>query len=142
MSNSTHIRIGTSLKNDVVIKNEHVDLNHLELFSDDSGHVFITDLASENGTFVNGKKLKGYTLLDSGDQVFLGKSYQLNWEVYKSISPKKEVVKQSTQTVRPKVNSQTSTPTLNAVLFNGINKQLILIYGLIIFVLILIAVVF
>ena len=75
MSEKIQLKIGRSVKNDVVVDNEDVSLFHLELFGDASGNIFITDLNSEAGTFVNGKRLKGYTLLGSGDYVQLCASY-------------------------------------------------------------------
>ena len=91
MSEKIQLKIGRSDKNDIVVHNEDVSLFHLELFGDASGNIFITDLDSEAGTFVNGKRLKGYTLLGSGDYVQLGASYELKWAQYKLSPALKEV---------------------------------------------------
>jgi pSer/pThr/pTyr-binding forkhead associated (FHA) protein len=91
MQKNIHLRIGSSPKNEIVVQNSSVDSFHLELFSDTEGNVFITDLNSKSGTFINGKRLKGYTLLDSGDDVVLGDSYRLKWEQYKIVVPKKVI---------------------------------------------------
>ena len=50
-----HIRIGSAVDNQLVIENSGIDSYHLELFSDSEGNVFITDLNTKNGTFVNGR---------------------------------------------------------------------------------------
>ena len=74
------LKIGKSPENDVVINNSFVSDTHLELYLDESETVFLTDLKSENGTFVNGKRLKGYIKLCPEDEVFIGNGYFLNWE--------------------------------------------------------------
>ena len=57
------IKIGRSSENDIVIgEDSNVSRNHAEIFEDDEGRVFLTDLDSANGTFINGKKLKGNKL--------------------------------------------------------------------------------
>ena len=144
MQKNIHLRIGSSPKNEIVVQNISVDSFHLELFSDTEGNVFITDLQTESGTFVNGKRLKGYTLLDSGDEVILGDSYRLYWEQYKIEVPKKVVSsdKKTTplHTNSTKTNSSSSTkskPLAKNSSEGNINKQLMLIYGLVLFVILL-----
>ncbi len=144
MQKNIHLRIGSSPKNEIVVQNISVDAFHLELFSDTEGNVFITDLNSKSGTFINGKRLKGYTLLDSGDEVVLGDSYRLNWEQYKIVVPKKVVSsdKKTTpiNTKTTKTNSSSSTkskPLAQNSSEGNINKQLMIIYGLVLFVILL-----
>ena len=144
MQKNIHLRIGSSPKNEIVVQNISVDSFHIELFSDTEGNVFITDLQTKSGTFVNGKRLKGYTLLDSGDEVILGDSYRLNWEQYKIEVPKKVVSsdKKTTplHTNSTKTNSSSSTkskPLAKNSSEGKINKQLMLIYGLVLFVILL-----
>jgi pSer/pThr/pTyr-binding forkhead associated (FHA) protein len=144
MQKNIHLRFGTSPKNDVVVQNSSVDLFHLELFSDTEGNVFITDLNSKSGTFINGKRLKGYTLLDSGDDVVLGDSYHLNWEKYtivaskKVVSTDKKIVSQNTASTKTNTSSSTnSKPIPKKASARKINSQLLLIYGLILFVILL-----
>jgi len=144
MQKNIHLRIGSSPKNEIVVQDKVLDLYHLELFSDTEGNVFITDLNSKSGTFINGKRLKGYTLLDSGDEVVLGDSYRLNWEQYKIVVPKKVVSsdKKTTplNTNSTKTNSSGSTrskPLAKNSSEGNINKQLMLIYGLVLFVILL-----
>lgn len=77
-----HLRIGSSVNNDMVIDSEGVDGNHLELFCDLEGNVFITDLNTKNGTYINGEELNGYALLKQGDKVVLGHHYVFRWESF------------------------------------------------------------
>ena len=51
------IKIGRTEGNDLVIKDDTtISRNHAEIFQDDEGNIFLTDLNSSNGTFVNGNK--------------------------------------------------------------------------------------
>ena len=90
-----HIKIGRSKENDVVIgEDSNVSRNHAEIFEDDEGRVFLTDLDSANGTFINGKKLKGSELLKKNDIVKIGKTV-LPWKNYlkKDLIIKNEEIK-------------------------------------------------
>jgi pSer/pThr/pTyr-binding forkhead associated (FHA) protein len=72
--NKIHLRIGGAKDNQLVIECVDIAPYHLELFCDSSGNVFITDLNSEQGTFVNNRRLNGFQLLKRGD-LFLGGIY-------------------------------------------------------------------
>jgi pSer/pThr/pTyr-binding forkhead associated (FHA) protein len=138
MSEKIQLKIGRSVKNDIVVHNEDVSLFHLELFGDASGNIFITDLDTEAGTFVNGKRLKGYTLLGSGDYVQLGASYEFKWAKYR-ISP---VLKDDTSDQKNKNKTSPSSNTdknkPSKPKGGGVEtKQLIVIYSLVLFFLIL-----
>ena len=78
--NKLHLKIGTSSSNELVLEYSGIDPHHLELFCDVYGNVFITDLKSKNGTFVNDQQLNGFKLLGAGDKVRLGKIYIFDWE--------------------------------------------------------------
>ena len=53
------VKIGRSVDNTIVVKDDTtISRNHAEIFQDDEGNIFLTDLNSSNGTYVNGKKLK------------------------------------------------------------------------------------
>ncbi|MCX8486177.1 MAG: FHA domain-containing protein [Crocinitomicaceae bacterium] len=75
-----HLRIGSALDNQLVIESVDVAPYHLELFCDTSGNVFITDLGSEQGTFVNNRRLDGFKLLKKGDRVHFGQRHVFQWE--------------------------------------------------------------
>ena len=69
------IKIGRSKENDVVLENDdNISRTHAEIFQDDEGRIFLTDLGSSNGTFVNGNKIEGSTLLKQLDIVKVGKT--------------------------------------------------------------------
>lgn len=64
--------IGRDLSNDIVLPDSTVSLVHCKLFSQNN-RVFITDLGSTNGTYVNGKRIINTELID-GDMVLIGDS--------------------------------------------------------------------
>lgn len=143
--NKIHIRIGTAPDNQMVLESDGVDAYHLELFSDTDGNVFITDLNSVNGTFVNGKQLRGFMMLNEGDKVVLGHYFTFRWENF--IQKPKPVVEKKTVTTttekplqnrvaeKPKEKEQVTVP-------KNIDKQLVVIYSLIVLVLALLAFLF
>lgn len=128
--NKIHIRIGRAVDNQLVIENSGVDDYHLELFSDPDGNVFITDLNTMNGTYVNGRLLEGFTMLSPGDNVVLGQHHLFRWESY----IQKKVTSSETKQVKKEVEVPVYMPIQN----KKINKQLVVIYTLIVLVLLLI----
>lgn len=142
MSEKLLLRIGRAPENDLVINQDDIGNLHLELFRDATGNVFITDMESPFGTYVNNKRLKGYTLLGMGDEVRLGESYILKWEKYtiEPVSTPRVSAQErpsQKQTVRPtqrtEAKKKTSIPKSDATT----NKQLIIIYGVLLFLIIL-----
>tara|TARA_B110001452_G_scaffold64656_1_gene51388 strand:+ start:924 stop:1589 length:666 start_codon:yes stop_codon:yes gene_type:complete len=76
------VKIGRSDENDIVLKNDlNISRNHCEIFQDDEKNIFLTDLKSANGCFVNGKKVNGSTMLNTNDIVKLGTTV-LPWKDY------------------------------------------------------------
>jgi pSer/pThr/pTyr-binding forkhead associated (FHA) protein len=80
MSAAKLMRVGRAVDNELVLTTPFISDYHLEIFQDPQGNVFMTDLKSANGTFVNGSRLIGFILLKAGDEVFLGTGYKLEWE--------------------------------------------------------------
>ncbi len=74
------LKIGRALDNDVILNIPFISDYHLEIFQDPEGNVFMTDLNSANGTFVNGKRLNGFIMLQPKDEVFLGNGFKMHWE--------------------------------------------------------------
>ena len=68
------------LKNDIQLTHESISRSHLEVFIDEEGNVFITDLDTKNGTFVNGHAIVGDTKLMHGDILKLGVGRPVQWE--------------------------------------------------------------
>ena len=118
-----HIRIGSAVDNQLVIENSGIDSYHLELFSDSEGNVFITDLNTKNGTFVNGRLLEGFTMLTVGDKVVLGQHHLFRWETY--------IQKKSSTTNSKKNTNENKIPFYSPENNKNMNKQLVIIYSLI-----------
>ena len=155
--NKIHLKIGKSLSNEIVIDDSGIDPHHLELFCDEYHNVFITDLKSTNGTFVNDQALDGFKLLVAGDRVRLGGTYIFDWEniILNVNSVKKQVgfvaSVESKEKIKPTpiptpttTTSSTliETPTVNNKNSSKINKELFVIYGLIMLIFLLIYIFF
>jgi pSer/pThr/pTyr-binding forkhead associated (FHA) protein len=141
MMDKIHLRLGSYPDNDMIIESEGVDGHHLELFCDSDGNVFITDLNTKNGTFINGEELSGYALLKLGDKVVLGRHYVFRWESFirseESLQKADSFVKEE----QKRVGNQTTKPIIQAKDQVSI-KQLILIYAAILIMIILMFFVF
>ena len=125
-----HLRIGSARDNQFVIDSMDVAPYHLELFCDTSGNVFITDLGSEQGTFVNGRRLDGFQLLKKDDKVRFGQNYVFQWE--ELLPVKKNQQQEITEPIMPP-----KTPPKIIAISNVSNKQLYVIYGCILFLIVL-----
>ena len=78
------LKIGKSPSNNVfkIFNNDPTVSNiHCEIFIDDEGNKFLTDLNSTNGTFVNGNKIKNSVRLEKHDILKLGNTI-FNWQAY------------------------------------------------------------
>jgi hypothetical protein len=64
--------IGRSPENGLVLDDSTVSTFHARL-QPEGGHWFIEDLASRNGTFVNGRRVDGRRRLNAGDEIKLGR---------------------------------------------------------------------
>ena len=151
--NKIHLKIGKSLSNEIVIDDSGIDPHHLELFCDEYHNVFITDLKSINGTFVNDQALDGFKLLVAGDRVRLGGTYIFDWEniILNVNSVKKQVgfvaPVESKEKIKPTPTPiPTPTPkettTVNNKNSSKINKEIFVIYGLIMLIFFLIYIFF
>ena len=82
---SAALRIGRSSSNDVQIPDEELSRNHCMIEVSADGALTIADLASANGTFVNGVNIEGETKpLKPGDEVSIGISV---FALFASASP-------------------------------------------------------
>tara|TARA_B100000767_G_scaffold238772_1_gene233685 strand:- start:8859 stop:10085 length:1227 start_codon:yes stop_codon:yes gene_type:complete len=76
------IKIGKAEENDFVINDDStVSRYHIQLFIDEEANVFLTDLHSTNGTFVNGLKVIEPVLLNSFDILRIGNTL-INWKEF------------------------------------------------------------
>jgi pSer/pThr/pTyr-binding forkhead associated (FHA) protein len=73
------IRIGRKSDNDIVLTNSSVSGRHAEIFVNEEGIVFLTDLDSTNGTFINGNIIEGSVLLKKGDILRFGADKPVPW---------------------------------------------------------------
>jgi pSer/pThr/pTyr-binding forkhead associated (FHA) protein len=72
-------KIGKGTANDVVIENDPtVSRVHLAVFIDDEKNIFVTDLKSTNGTYVNGVKIEESVKLKTLDVLKIGNTL-VNW---------------------------------------------------------------
>ncbi|PYV17252.1 MAG: hypothetical protein DMG21_08890, partial [Acidobacteria bacterium] len=105
------ISIGRDAGNDVVINHPTVSAKHAEIIKQD-GKVFVVDLGSDNGTFVNGMKVKRHQLQEL-DRIVIGSSELHYSGASLSRSPESAVVRLDVEgvmfqvadraTVKPKV---------------------------------------
>ncbi len=73
------IRVGSAADNDVVINHEAINAYHLELFQDARGNVYLSDLRTDLGTFVNGVKIKAFCTLSFVDKVTIAGKFMFDW---------------------------------------------------------------
>lgn len=74
------LKIGRSPENEIQISGNSVSRKHAEIFVDPSFNVFLSDLNSTNGTFVNGVKLLNPIILKRGDKIVVGNNHFVEWE--------------------------------------------------------------
>jgi len=140
-----HLRIGSSPDNDLVVKGTTIEAKHAEFFCDSEGNAFLTDLNSSYGTFINGQELRGFKMLRKGDKVVLGKDYIFRWENHTTkmtISYETEDEEESTgEAVRqkqappqsPKSPKEPSNKRQPIILPDPkINRQLVMIYAIVV----------
>jgi two-component system cell cycle response regulator len=66
------ITIGRERSNDIVIEASDVSRQHARMARREDGEWWITDLASRNGTRINGESLQGTAALANGDLITIG----------------------------------------------------------------------
>ncbi len=73
--------IGRHKNNSLQVPGElgYVSRHHAQVIQDENNNLYIRDLNSTNGTYVNGQRITAYKLrpLNVGDIIFLGKMYEL-----------------------------------------------------------------
>jgi hypothetical protein len=80
------VKIGRAKDNDIVLTHPSVSRYHCEFFYDGEGNVFLTDKASSNGTFVNGRRINGSVKLEVNDIVKPGLDLPLRWRNFETYS--------------------------------------------------------
>jgi len=69
--------IGRGSENDFVFVNEFVSRNHARIVEEDRNLYRLHDLASANGTWLNGKRVTQSVLLESDDEIRFGDEVQV-----------------------------------------------------------------
>lgn len=70
--------IGSDERNDIQIKEVDVEKFHLQLYKDFKQNIFVKDLDTVNGTFVNGHRVHEAIILKDDDKLRLGKN-EYDW---------------------------------------------------------------
>ena len=68
--------IGRGPENDIVVLEQTVSSNHASVWLE-SGQVWLKDLGSRNGTFINDQRIQGAAPVNAGDSVRLGPDMEL-----------------------------------------------------------------
>ena len=78
LSADKELKIGRAPENDLCIRDQSVSQFHARVVLTPKGAVFVQDLGSTNGTFVNGEKIVRHTLWD-GDKIHIGRQQVLRF---------------------------------------------------------------
>jgi hypothetical protein len=121
------LHIGRSPECEIVVNHDSISRQHAQLFIEDSEKIFIIDLNSTNGTFVNGVKIQGKHPLRSGDSVKLGE-HPWAWEPYiKAILPQPRPELGTIQ--NPETGAPPTSKTRNITLWVGIGIGICLVFA-------------
>lgn len=74
------VRLGRDMGNDVTISDPEVSRHHARFLKRDES-VFLEDLGSTNGTFLNGERITNPQQLRVGDVITLGDKIQMDFEI-------------------------------------------------------------
>ncbi len=99
------IKIGKASTNDIVIKDTSVSREHLEIFIDDDKNVFITDLGSTNGTYVNGIRIYKSVKLETFDILLVGNSL-IEWPRFLIVDDNLDKIYETLNNPPPRVNNR------------------------------------
>ncbi|HYA37666.1 MAG TPA: GGDEF domain-containing protein [Candidatus Methylomirabilis sp.] len=86
LSSEKELIIGRAPEADVCIQDRRVSQRHARVVVSPEGAVFVEDLGSTNGTYVNGKKVTRSTLRD-GDKVHISRHYILKFCYEENVPP-------------------------------------------------------
>lgn len=66
--------VGRGQENDLVLRDQWISRNHALLQTTETGELYLIDLGSRNGTFVNGRRVGIPITIHHGDQITFGKT--------------------------------------------------------------------
>lgn len=135
-------KIGRDDRNDIVLEHPSIADFHAEVFVDPHQNCFFTDLKSPFGSTLNGKKLNDPVILNPKDELVLGEGQYFDWElIFFNRVAKVEEVKPKPPTQAQKEKRAEEPRNTNPVFvkenFLKDNRDLILIFGGILFLLFL-----
>ena len=81
----TQLKIGRDASCDIILNDNSISRRHAEIFIDEEGNSFITDLSSKNGTFVNGQRIFESVLISVDDVVTCGNQVVVHWQHFARI---------------------------------------------------------
>ena len=120
MSSAKLYKLGRLPDCEIVLDHITISRVHAEFFVDPESNVFLSDLNSSYGTFVNAKRIAQPVLLVSGDTVSFGDEQFFDWE-YQILG-------------KEPIRKLTSAAKKNKNLIKD-NLDIVLIYGLILLML-------
>lgn len=89
MAIAKQYKLGRYVECDIILDHITVSREHAEFFVDPHLNVFLTDLNSSYGTFVNSKQIAESVLLEAGDIVTFGDEQFFDWEhIFLASTPK------------------------------------------------------
>ena len=111
------IIIGRSSDLDMVLVEDMVSRRHAKITSTD-GDIFIQDLGSTNGTFVNGEKIAGRARLTEGDRILVGTS------IIKVVGVDSDVASQSEAEARRRLEAGAQRQSTSGRPMSGVSEEI------------------
>jgi adenylate cyclase len=126
LTGGTYWTVGRGEENDFVLNDRWISRNHAMLQSMETGEMYLIDLGSRNGSFVNGRRVSVPVKLFSGDQLTFGqtelKFYAPPRQVYKPVSD--EEAREFTATATLHVRCVISVLVIDIRDFTVLTRQL------------------
>ena len=97
--------------NQIQVDHSTVSRSHLSVFINEEDEIFITDLQSANGTFVNGNRIHGDYQLKKGDILKLGMAPPVKWTRWLDATTLQEII-EHTGEEQPLETAGTYTKTI------------------------------
>ena len=127
LKSKSKVVIGRADECDVILNNGSVSRQHAEVTKNNNGSYSIKDLNSTNGTFVNGRKIKGLQTIVHADKIFVGKLLLSLDGVTKDLSEELAICVKGIEKVF--INNGKKTKVLNEMDLAIPSKSLLAIMG-------------